>query len=472
MTLLKDKSSKKIPLAIKLAALAVVLLGCSEKSSAPSANLLQLDAEPQSIQASQNKDFPVSEGGGLIAPLTAGSSLEVAHSVNGHFVVVWRSTNGSDIYARLFNAEGSAQGASFVLGAGNMAVDPVVAMDAVGNFTVAWRTLTGNGNGNDIRFQRFDSKGNALGSAQSVPLYTGLLDLALPQQDAIQGVFLKEGPQQLALAMEADGNFVVGWVRHGWGRLCCIPDLALQGSPLQARLYTVFYTRTYSAAGEAKSAPTMVAVQSEDWPPALAMNSSGGFIAAWREGGLLAGNELSLRLFDSDSNATTDAIVIPDTSRSTPSLGIDANDNYVLLWSQGNGPDFTIKAQRFEQAGSPVGDLLSVAGDDLSDPPFIEPARLAVAPSGSFAAVWAQRSRVDIEVPEYDVYMRCYTAKGTPAGEPVIVNGTPLTDTFTLADVAPAQPTVASDGFGDYIVVWQRSLDGVSEIQGRLMPGC
>lgn len=462
--------NKKISLAIFLAILILAFTGCSEEERSPSGDGTQGDDESRSTEVSDSEEFAVS--GELITALSTNSKLEVARALDGRFVVIWKSTNGDDIYIRLFDSDATPLGASFALGAGDKAVDPMVAMDATGNFTVAWRTLTDNGNGDDVLFQRFDSTGVPKAAPQSALLYTGLLDVSIPQQGSIQGLSIQEGPQQIALGMGPDGGFIIGWVRHGWGRLCCIPDLALEGVPLQAKLYTIFYARAFNAAGQPEAEPILISSQSADWPPAVAMDSDGGFVAAWRAGGLLAGDELLLRRYDQDGTPMADGVGVPDTSGSIPTLGIDASNSAVLMWSRGTGPDYEIKVQRFGAEGSPVGSALVVAGDDQSDPPFVEPARLAVSPSGSFAVVWAQRGPLDADDPQYDVYMRCYTSEGTPKDDPVVVNDSPLADSFAQPAVVTARPAVASDGYGDFVVVWQRSLEGINEIRGRRIKGC
>src|SRR3954468_2866780 len=71
-----------------------------------------------------------------------------ASSANGTSVVVWTDTFSNtdhDIRAQLFNANGTRRGSEVVISSSGLDEgDAAVAMDANGNFTVAWRqTLSG-----------------------------------------------------------------------------------------------------------------------------------------------------------------------------------------------------------------------------------------------------------------------------------------------------------------------------------------
>ncbi|HBO42785.1 MAG TPA: hypothetical protein DD670_02370, partial [Planctomycetaceae bacterium] len=118
---------------------------------------------------------------------------------NGDFVVSWTSfgQDGSQdgVYARMYRANGSAQGDEFLVnktttvGAqGNSGV----AMDGLGNFVVTWQSEH-DINGVGVYAQRFDSAGARRGTEVRVNTYrTG-------DQDSP------------AVAMDRQGNFVIVW---------------------------------------------------------------------------------------------------------------------------------------------------------------------------------------------------------------------------------------------------------------------
>ncbi|HEV8378745.1 MAG TPA: hypothetical protein VGP99_07830, partial [Tepidisphaeraceae bacterium] len=122
----------------------------------------------------------------------------VAADADGDYVIVWQSPqeglNNAGIYAQRFNASGIPQGGEIhvnvnTAGAQNF---PAVAMDADGDFVVAWRDNVQEGNNNGGIFaRRFDAAGNPLsGEIHVNTATTG--DQAVP-----------------SVAMDAAGDFVI-----------------------------------------------------------------------------------------------------------------------------------------------------------------------------------------------------------------------------------------------------------------------
>src|SRR5256885_130634 len=83
------------------------------------------------------------------------------------FVIAWNSfnedaPNAFGIYARRYNALGGALGSQFLVNtttASDQAA-PVVAMDATGDFIIAWQSRDQDGSGYGIYAQRFGAVGN------------------------------------------------------------------------------------------------------------------------------------------------------------------------------------------------------------------------------------------------------------------------------------------------------------------------
>jgi CSLREA domain-containing protein len=125
---------------------------------------------------------------------------KVAMDATGRFVVTWQNTNqdgaGAGIFARLYNAAGTALGTEFQVNqttAGDQVL-PDVAMNADG-FVVAWMSDDGGGWG--ISARRFDATGTAVDDAFLVNTTT-TADQRNPQ-----------------IAMTAGGGFVVTWESDG-----------------------------------------------------------------------------------------------------------------------------------------------------------------------------------------------------------------------------------------------------------------
>jgi len=129
----------------------------------------------------------------------------VAMDSTGDFVVVWSSYNQTggalfDVFGQRFNAAGVKQGSEFMVNTytTNSQSYPAVAMDATGNFVVAWSSMSqaSASSGRDVYAQRYSSSGAALGSEFLVNTYT-TSDQRAP-----------------TVAMNDAGHFVVGWTDY------------------------------------------------------------------------------------------------------------------------------------------------------------------------------------------------------------------------------------------------------------------
>ncbi|EQD43693.1 hemolysin-type calcium-binding region, partial [mine drainage metagenome] len=123
----------------------------------------------------------------------------------GDFVVAWQSfdqagtTSDYDIYAQRYAAGGKPEGSAFLVNSQftiGQQEAPAVAMDAAGDFVVAWQSLdqAGTSSGYDIYAQQYRSDGNPEGSAFLVN--TG---------------FTTGSQDHPSVAMDAVGDFMIGW---------------------------------------------------------------------------------------------------------------------------------------------------------------------------------------------------------------------------------------------------------------------
>ena len=103
------------------------------------------------------------------------SSPVTASSSNGSSVAVWVHSfgNGSDLQAQRFNAQGFRVGPQMFI-AGRVGVtmtQPSVAMDAKGDFVVSWTQSPGNGGNSDVFAQKVNANGIEVNGI--VPVGTG-----------------------------------------------------------------------------------------------------------------------------------------------------------------------------------------------------------------------------------------------------------------------------------------------------------
>jgi large repetitive protein len=119
----------------------------------------------------------------------------VAMDAVGNFVVVWqgRDSDGEGILARRFDAAGNGLGSEFIVNAAvsDKQLAPALAMNAAGDWVVAWESPDANGSG--IFGQRFNAAGATVGSQFAVNTTTGGNQIAP------------------AVAINDSGAFVVAW---------------------------------------------------------------------------------------------------------------------------------------------------------------------------------------------------------------------------------------------------------------------
>jgi hypothetical protein len=225
----------------------------------------------------------------------------VAMDAAGNFVVVWRSDY--EISARLYDAAGQPRGGEFRVNTFTAGAQeyPSVAMDDDGDFVVAWQSEGQDGSQEGIYARRYDASGAAVGSEFGVNTTTAwsqeLPSVAMDadgdfvvawvsaMQDGTLDVYVRRyevsgapkggefrvnesiaGEQGYpSVAMDRAGNFAVAWdslVPDQWSRV---------------------YVRRYDAAGVAKSGEFRAgtSVTGHELRPSVALGEHGELTVAW-----------------------------------------------------------------------------------------------------------------------------------------------------------------------------------------------
>ena len=287
-----------------------------------------------------------------------GSPQAVAIASNGDYVVVWTEVEGSgdysDIFARQYNADGTAKGSAFqvnnyVAGEQQWAT---VASDASGRFVIAWTSDGQDGNGHGVYLRRFNADGTAIDTTdilvntgntdgnQSNPALTmnslgkmvitwqsdtginkGILAQMLDMNDIVAGSQLSNSPiivdtgnnrYASAVDINTEGKFVITW---GKGN-------------------NAFY-RTYDSDGVARINVTKANVNGDVQYQAVAIQDSGKFIIADLSFGSLS-RGVWVAIYSDDGNQIDDHKVTIGNSHTTPSIAKDSDGNFIIVY-QGNG---------------------------------------------------------------------------------------------------------------------------------------
>jgi hypothetical protein len=179
----------------------------------------------------------------------------VAMDPAGDFVIAWQSAlQQSDIkygiYAQRYNSAGVAQGGEFhvntTINVGDQTA-PSAAMDANGNFVIAWQSAGASGTNFNIEAQRFNNTGGMVGSEFQVNSTTS------------------GGETAPSVAEDSAGDFVVAW-QHASGT------------------NTNIEAQRYNSSGVAQGTQFQVnsTTANNEVNPAVAMDPAGDFVVTWQ----------------------------------------------------------------------------------------------------------------------------------------------------------------------------------------------
>ena len=258
----------------------------------------------------------------------------MARDADGDFVVVWASDkqDGDDIgvFAQRYDRFGNALGTEFQVNHYTTSYQgsPSVAMDADGNFVVAWASYEQDGNSYEVYAQRYDSNGQPVGSEFLVNTYTF-------------------GAQNYpSVGMDADGDFVIVWESVAPG----------QGGDLES-IYGQRYDQNGNPIGLEFRINHFADYQQH---PSVAMDADGNFIIVWQsaeQGG--DGYDIYGQRYDRDGKTVGvqfRANTYTTDSQKNASVAMDADGDFVIAWESlgQDGDGVEIYAQRYDHSGNPV----------------------------------------------------------------------------------------------------------------------
>jgi len=350
---------------------------------------------------------------------------QAAMDADGDFVIVWVGGgipgSGSDVFGQRFNELGAAQGLEFRVNNTTMAsqVNGVVAMDADGNFLVAWQSVHQDGFSEGIVGREYDANGGTL------------VDEFIVNTQV-------EDPQSLpSVAMNAGGQAVVTWR----GKNETHEPAVFAQRFLVPNVEPDFVVGTELVLGSF--------VELEENKPAAAMDIAGNTVVVW-ESYDQDGSGLGVfgQRLDTLGEPVGDAFLVNSDfttgNQSAPAVARAADGRFVVVWQSDiqDGDGGGIYAQLYDVAGLPVGSAFlvntTVAGDQSS------PA-VAMAEDGSFVVVW--QSVTDDETT--DILAQRYDAAGNPLDGEFQVNQ------FTALD--QVSPAVAMNALGQFVIAWVSS---------------
>jgi hypothetical protein len=293
-----------------------------------------------------------------------------------------------------------------------------------------------------------DLEGNALdgdGNGAAGGDFVRAIRVRTPQPmgpAVLVNTFTSNSQQLPAVAMDADGDFVVTWTSYF--QQDTVGDVYAQR----------FLANGAPAGGEFRVNTTTHAQQRYS---AVAMDENGDFVITW-SGGSYGGSGYGVfaqRYLADGTPQGTEFLVNAATTGNQfdTTIAMGPNGDFVIAWTSHNTGDFDVDgiyARRFAADGTPQGGDIHVNSTIPSVGAQQMPA-IAMDGVGNFVIAWTSSNE---DGSAGGIYAQRYAANGTPQGNQFLVN------TFTTEN--QLEPTVAMDRDGDFAIAWMSNRDGDS----------
>ncbi|HEY9698799.1 MAG TPA: cadherin domain-containing protein [Trichocoleus sp.] len=326
-----------------------------------------------------------------------------------------------------------------------------IAMDANGNFVVAWSSVGQDNPAFDrqwgIYAQRFDKTGAPNGSSFLVNTIISFNQVAP------------------SVAMNAAGDFAITWSSNA-------------GSNQDDTNGYGVYTRFYSADGTAKTASetrvntvttanqfnSMIAMDADD--DATSAND-GGYVISWtsqnQDGD---GNGVFAQRYDKNGAKAGSEITVNTLggqitgAQQNSAIAMADDGSFVVVWesdqgsSQGDASGWGIFAQRFDALGNAQGSIISINQYTTGDQRLPS---VAMKSDGSFVVAWTSVDQ--IAGGGQDIFYRRFDNQGNAIDSTDIsANGISSTSPYgpdnTFVPGAQTDPIVSMSPNGDFLISW------------------
>ncbi len=258
-----------------------------------------------------------------------------------------------------------------------------------------------------------------------------------------------------SVAMDADGDFVVVWQSWGSGGSDS-SNYSIQGQ---------LYAADGSAVGGEFQVNTFVT--NKQFHSSVAMSADGDFVVVWGSYGSLGtdtfGSSIQGQRYAADGSAVDGQFQVNTDTMWTqryPSVAAALNGDFVVVWENtGSSSVFGISGQRYASDGATLGGEFQV--NTYPTGSHNGPS-VAVDGAGGFVAVWYSDYSDGTDSSGFSVQGQRYAPDGSPVGAEFQVN------TYTTG--WQLFPSVAAGADGNFIVVWhgESAMDtSFNGIQGQ-----
>lgn len=177
--------------------------------------------------------------------------------------------------------------------------------------------------------------------------------------------------------------------------------------------------------------------------PSVAVDQTGDAVVAWEDGAGATPDDVKARRVSAAGAVVGAPIAVSTTAtgdQDEPQVGMDQAGNFVIAWEgEGPGDPNGIFMRRYSAAGTPLGGEVRV---NETTPDVQQSAAIAMNASGEFVIAW---HGPDAGAGS-DVFARRYTAAGTPVGGEFRANQ-------SVANFAQ-EPGAGIDAAGNFVIAW------------------
>ncbi len=360
----------------------------------------------------------------------------VAMDANGDYVVAWNRTISNtggvyeyDVDARVYNSAGVAQTGEIVVAQTTGITRPSVAMDSAGDFVVAYQVLNTTTFLYGISAQRFNLAGSPQGS--TIVLNDG-------SSDSASGELPK-------VAMDSTGDFVIAYQGY---------DSSSHG----------IFAQRYNSSGAAQGSTFRVNTPQGDNQnnPSIAMDSGGDFVIAWDDGGPAQTAGVYAQRYNSSGVAQGSNTAISTVAgANSPSVAMEPTGQYVVAWQFTQTittSDFPgVEVQRFDASGNALTSVVPVTSSEDYDQNIPS---VAIDGEGDFVVAWESFGLGGTASSQATILAQRVNSGGTLIGPTQFLPSTQTGDSQT-------EPRIAENAAGNAIFVWQSNLNP-SNVFGRL----
>ncbi len=301
--------------------------------------------------------------------------------------------------------------------------NPAVAMDAVGNYVVAWQSFSQDSAGWGIYARSYNSVGVSTSNEFRVNT-TVTNDQTAP-----------------AIAMTPTGGYVVTWTSVG-----------LDGS---SEIFAQRFTREGFTLGS--EIPVNTTVAGEQTDSRVAIDAQGNFVVTWatdnQDG---QGKAIFARRFKNDGTALSGEFQVNTfvaADQIFPDVAMDYQGNFTITWTSGSNQDGAANGvffQRFSNTGARLGTEARANTFTTSDQ---QNSRIVMNSLGNFTIVWQSQGQ---DGNSWGIFGQNFNRDGAALGNEFRIN--------TTTPSSQRLPAVGGSADGDYLVTWASfGQDGSAE---------